>query len=117
MDYVNQESYSVTTHYAPFVVESFEENSLGQITAQPPEFSPSVNFEGGICGFGNNYTIAANQYGITTLYNDTNYNKFIMEWDSSQGDNINTSYTMKWNSFGDVAEYGYPTLTWENSYT
>lgn len=117
MDYVNQEPYSVTTHYAPFVVESFAENKFGEITAQPPEFSPSANFEGGICGLGNNYTLAAYQYGITTLYNDSYFNKDVMEWDSSQGDNMNTAYTMKWYTFGDVDEYGYPTITWENSYT
>ena len=100
----------MTTHYAPFVVETFAENELGELIAQPPEFSPPTNFEGGIVGLGDNYTLAAYQYEITTLYNDTYYNKFVPDW-SSYGDNINISYTMKWYSFGDVDEYGYPTLT------
>ena len=39
-----------------------------------------------------------------------------MDYDSGQSDNIANSYTMKWQPFGDVDEYGYPTLTWQNSY-
>jgi hypothetical protein len=95
------------TYYAQFVVESRDSSGW-----QLPEFSPATNFEGGDVQLGLSYT----GYQITTLYNDSDYTLFIMQWDSGEPDNIDSTYTMHWNSFGDVSEYGYPTLTWDNSY-
>lgn len=97
------------TYYAQFIVESQDSSSSGW---QLPQFSPATNFEGGDVQLGLGYT----GYQITTLYNNSDYTLFIMKWDTSKPDNINTTYTMKWNSFGDASEYGYPTLTWNNSY-
>ena len=102
-------NYATTlyTYYAQFIVESRDSYSW-----QLPEFSPATHFEGGDVQLGLSYT----GYQITTLYNSSDYTLFTMRWDSSKPDNIDTTYTMQWNSFGDVSEYGYPTLTWNNSY-
>ena len=102
-------NYATTlyTYFAQFIVESRDGSGW-----QLPEFSPATHFEGGDVQLGLNYTA----YQITTLYNNSDYTLFFMRWDSSKPDNIDTTYTMQWNSFGDVSEYGYPALTWNNSY-
>ena len=110
MDYVQENITSEYTYYAQYIVES-NYNSQGGYW-QLPQFSPAVEFAGGVVALGNNLT----EYGITTLFNDSYYTSFYMDYGSGQSDNIANSYTMKWQPFGDVDEYGYPTLTWQNSY-
>ena len=92
-------NYATTlyTYFAQFIVESRDGSGW-----QLPEFSPATHFEGGDVQLGLNYTA----YQITTLYNNSDYTLFFMRWDSSKPDNIDTTYTMQWNSFADVSEYG-----------
>jgi hypothetical protein len=69
IEYSEVYSHQEVTNYAQFIVEAPE---VGSVRAQIPQYSPPTNFEGGSVQLGDVYA----PYGITTLYNNSDYNVY-----------------------------------------